>query len=60
MGFATSRLCLAFLLSLSWAATSFAQVTVLTEHNDVARDGANTQETYLTTANVNVNTFGQL
>jgi hypothetical protein len=60
MGFATSRLCLAFLLSLSWAAPSFAQVTVLTEHNDVARDGANTQETYLTTANVNVNTFGQL
>ncbi len=33
---------------------------VYTYHNDLARDGANTQEYALTTANVNTTTFGKL
>ena len=37
-----------------------AQVSVTTWHNDLARTGANTQETILTTANVNANSFGKL
>ena len=37
-----------------------AQVSVTTWHNDLARTGANTHETTLTTANVNVNNFGKL
>jgi hypothetical protein len=35
-------------------------VGVYTYHNDLARDGVNTQEHALTTANVNSNTFGKL
>ena len=51
------QFCLAFALSMLPAT---AQVSVLTQHNDNARTGANLQEMVLTPANVNVNRFGKL
>jgi len=46
--------CFAFLSS------SLAQLPFLTSRGDSARDGANTNETLLTPANVNKNSFGKL
>jgi hypothetical protein len=41
-------------------APAFAQTSVITQHNDAARTGANLDETVLTTTNVNVSQFGKL
>jgi hypothetical protein len=49
----------ALLVAMLSPADVFA-VNVLTYHNDNARTGANTNETLLTPANVNTNSFGRL
>src|SRR5258706_5480638 len=51
-GLAPICFCCAFCL------TGVAQVSVLTYHNNTARDGQNTNETSLTHASVNMNSFG--
>jgi hypothetical protein len=64
VGFYSSSAARACALSLGMcmvvAAAAMGQVQVLTEHNDGFRDGANTNETVLTPANVNFSTFGKL
>ena len=49
-----------FVLQALWAIPLFAQTSVTTQHNDIARTGANTTETILTPANVNTAAFGKL
>jgi hypothetical protein len=51
--------CFVVLMSLA-PAPALAQTSVVTQHNDAGRTGANLTETVLTTTNVNVSQFGKL
>jgi Chitobiase/beta-hexosaminidase C-terminal domain len=53
-----SALSLPALFLFGWSAT--AQISVVTQHYDIGRTGANTSETILTPANVNFLQFGRL
>ena len=53
-----SALSLPALFLSGWSAT--AQISVVTQHYDIGRTGANTAETVLTPANVNFSQFGKL
>jgi len=53
-----SGLSLPALFLIGWTAT--AQISVVTQHYDIARTGANTNETILTPNNVNFHQFGKL
>ena len=56
-----SQLALVLILFLAGgSASASGQVSVLTEHNDIARTGQNTNETILTPSNVNSTQFGKL
>jgi hypothetical protein len=57
---ATSTADPAFSLSATVVVTSSGPASVLTYHNDDARDGANLQELILTPSNVNSSKFGKL
>lgn len=56
------RVTVGFVLLLLFAITgrTYAQVSVLTQHNDNNRDGLNSSEAILNTSNVNVSQFGML
>ncbi len=49
-----------FALMMSCLPAAWGQASVLTQHNDLNRSGANASETLLTASNVNVNSFGKL
>jgi len=51
---------LAVLGAIAVTATIVAQTSVTTQHNDIARTGANLSEAILTTTNVNISQFGKL
>jgi len=53
-------ICLLLLLGTCLDFPAFAQVQVLTYHNDNFRTGLNSQETILTPTNVKTNIFGKL
>lgn len=53
-----SSLSLPAFFLIGWTAT--AQISVITQHNDIGRTGANTSESILTPANVNSQSFGKL